>query len=505
VAETEIKSVHRSMWGTLKVPLIVASVSAAVLFGSFVGFRKYNSRNVDKRGVEVQSARSVLRLIRDLGPYGAGKTLLPIRDFDFFTSEQAPLYLLIRRDLTILGTPGTEDAPRADSSFSDQKDPKGQKDIGDKLPIIIDKFPEIALQPLKGTYDRNGIEETYLLIKLEYSEELYLFFPRASRMLEDREKRFWAMAWLGMGGAAILSSLAVLIVLLYLRRQARQAYRVMQELAEGKIKSRFQLNRFDEVGQLMTHFNRMADQLEALMIRTKEMERSRSRWLQELAHDLRTPLATVDVGSSLLHENWEKLEEIKKREVVRGNAAEIQYIKNLVEDLLFLSLLEDPDYFSQKSRFEFVALLREEMENFREKARRRGLEFLVRLPGVLQDTGGGVWMNENPQLVKRLIRNVLDNACSAAFQEVEVELLVDEKTISLLVKNDTQNSNPAWIANYGKKRESGESRTSLGLGSRIVCDIVNRLNGKMQIDQSAIPDRSAEGVYLVTFSLEFPV
>ena len=49
----------------------------------------------------------------------------------------------------------------------------------------------------------------------------------------------------------------------------------------------------DEIGQAMLRFNKMAEEIERLVERIKTAERSRMTMLQELAHDLRTPVASL--------------------------------------------------------------------------------------------------------------------------------------------------------------------------------------------------------------------
>ena len=59
-----------------------------------------------------------------------------------------------------------------------------------------------------------------------------------------------------------------------------------QQVAQGKLSARVDVERGDELGQLATQFNDMAQRLE-------EMDASRREWLADVAHELRTPLAAM--------------------------------------------------------------------------------------------------------------------------------------------------------------------------------------------------------------------
>ena len=62
--------------------------------------------------------------------------------------------------------------------------------------------------------------------------------------------------------AALAVFLALSICFYYVRKKSSEARKVLGRLESGDLKSRFEINRFDQFGSLILDFNRMADEIE---------------------------------------------------------------------------------------------------------------------------------------------------------------------------------------------------------------------------------------------------
>ena len=96
-----------------------------------------------------------------------------------------------------------------------------------------------------------------------------------------------------------LASFFSMFVLFYsMRSKAHLAAQIINEkMRGGNLSARFPVGKMDEVGQLMLEFNKMADEIQRLVETIKNNEQVRMRRLQELAHDLRTPVASLEKSS----------------------------------------------------------------------------------------------------------------------------------------------------------------------------------------------------------------
>jgi two-component system sensor histidine kinase BaeS len=113
--------------------------------------------------------------------------------------------------------------------------------------------------------------------------EVHLF-PRArAGLFMERSIRFLLIAFLTMGGLAVVGSLLVSRKLTSpLKRLEEQA----RSIREGDFTGRVDVSGVDEIGRLSHSFNEMADELQVL-------ETLRKKAIANVAHELRTPVAVM--------------------------------------------------------------------------------------------------------------------------------------------------------------------------------------------------------------------
>ncbi len=117
-----------------------------------------------------------------------------------------------------------------------------------------------------------------------------------------------------------------------------------------------------------------------------------------------------------------------------------------------------------------------------------------------------------PHLLRRMIRNALENAFSFAKSEVRVTLLEDPgQEARILVEDDGAGFSQEALASYGERRVSRRvegrrsDRVSLGLGSVIIQSVARMHRGKAEpanrIVEDAIQGASVK-IVLPLFSAE---
>jgi two-component system sensor histidine kinase CpxA len=118
-------------------------------------------------------------------------------------------------------------------------------------------------------------------------DEKYWFLVVLSR----RESAFWFLQpWhLWIIGLVMLLSYALARHLAAPVLRLKQA---VERFGTGDLSARVGMNRADELGQLAASFNRMADRTESLVL-------AQRRLLQDISHELRSPLARLNVAVEL--------------------------------------------------------------------------------------------------------------------------------------------------------------------------------------------------------------
>lgn len=201
----------------------------------------------------------------------------------------------------------------------------------------------------------------------------------------------------------------------------RQGFR---RLAAGDLKARLGpgwYRRRDEIADLATDFDQMADRLEELVA-------SRDRLLADIAHELRSPLARLQLAIELARQSPEKTPQSLQR-IDR----EADKLEEMVGELLALSRLEigatrSDEYFSLS---EVVRLV---VEDARFEAQEKG----VRIDLVGRITGG----HDRPvmgsgRLVSRAIENIVRNALrfSRRGEVITVEMSADAEGSCVAIRD----------------------------------------------------------------------
>ena len=71
-----------------------------------------------------------------------------------------------------------------------------------------------------------------------------------------------------------------------------------------------------------------------------EMEKMRANLLRAVSHDLRTPLTTIYGASSSIIENYDKLNDVQKLQMVRGINEDSEWLIRMVENLLSVTRID---------------------------------------------------------------------------------------------------------------------------------------------------------------------
>ncbi len=153
----------------------------------------------------------------------------------------------------------------------------------------------------------------------------------------------------------------------------------VEELGSGDLSARVGVEGKDEIAELAQSFNRAADRIERLVGAQRSL-------LASASHELRTPLTRMRVAIELIAEDTRP--EVRER-IVR----DIGELDELVGELLLASKLDSLDRLEVEEDVELLALVAEE--------------------GAAVDastTGEEVWVRGDPRMLRRLVRNLFENA-----------------------------------------------------------------------------------------------
>ncbi|AFY01515.1 sensor protein kdpD [Bdellovibrio bacteriovorus str. Tiberius] len=316
-----------------------------------------------------------------------------------------------------------------------------------------------------------------IVIRLDTEAELYLVIKEPVRPMLGNLIITQAVLTAAMIVIALI--LAIAAIFFYMRKKSLEARSVLRRLEEGDLKARFEIHRLDEFGGLMLDFNRMAEEIEKLVGRIHATERTRKQLLQEMGHDLRTPLTSLKTSFETLQIHHDKLSAEKRGELFDVLIREIDYFKDLIEQLMTIASLDEPHFKASTERIDVMNLLTQEVRH------RQHSDTKIKwsldggtVPAVLGDS----------HLIQRLIRNGLENAERYADSTVDVRVHEGSDSLTIEISDNGQGLDAEALKSFGQRREfrgrkiTKNGHFSLGLGSVIMKAITDLHNGVLNIE-----------------------
>ncbi len=221
----------------------------------------------------------------------------------------------------------------------------------------------------------------------------------------------------------------------------------------------------------------LAEAFERLLAQLRRRVERERRFVQEAAHELRTPLAAVTTQAHVLA----RAEAPEARQ--RAEAAMVQMLQrasHLSQQLLDLAVLDDASGGPvQAQAVDLVPLLEQALAVAGETAVARGLELSLDAPEALHTTLAlPAWQS--------VLHNLLDNALRyvPAGGRIEVALRQGADGLELQVADDGPGLPPEWRERAFDRfwRAPGQAVSGSGLGLAIVRQAALRLGGRLRVE-----------------------
>lgn len=291
------------------------------------------------------------------------------------------------------------------------------------------------------------------------------------RVFQAQQTRTYAAIALGLFAAVLLNAA---LIAHWLSRRLRALGAGTTAIAQGDYDVRLPAQGHDELAQLADDFNRMAVSLQAA-------RQARQQWIADIAHELRTPLATLRAEIEALQDGIRKPDAAN----LDSLAQEVTRLTRLVDDLRLLSL---SDLGALDYRFAPLDLGRFVADYLHEATARPGqrLTLSTDLPEGLSVRADGDRLD---QVLANLLQNTLRYTHDPASLNVRLVRDGDEARLSW---EDSAPGVPAEALPRLTERlyRVDESRASAsggsGLGLAIAQAIVEGHGGRMAASASAL-------------------
>jgi signal transduction histidine kinase len=255
---------------------------------------------------------------------------------------------------------------------------------------------------------------------------------------------------------ALLLAIGSFPVVRGLTRRLERLQAGVEHFGSGDLSARVKVEGRDEIARVATSFNRAAGQIEELVNAHKML-------LANTSHELRTPLTRLRLGI-------ERIKEQADPKVRADLEHDIADLDQLIDGILLTSRLDAMKRLDVSEDVDLLALAAEEASRYDDM-------------GV---TGEAVIVKGDPRLLRRMIRNLLDNAIHHGKPPVDVTVSVSGPRVSLSVRDagsgvDTADAERVFEPFFRKASPSG-AENSTGLGLALVRQIARLHGGEASIE-----------------------
>lgn len=317
----------------------------------------------------------------------------------------------------------------------------------------------------------SGDEEVFRLVVTEQNSPAGPVTIAVGTTLVDMEQTTRVATWtLTITGLA-LTMLAGAATWVVVRRALRPVDSMRAEVADITVSG---LDR--RVSQPTTddEIRLLADTLNDMLVRLESGTRAQRDFVSAASHELRTPIAVIrnvlEVAQSTDAPNWREIADSVLEEDIR--------MERLVDDLLLIARTD-----AGVSRSEHWTAVDLDDIVF-EEARRVPSPIQINVSRV---SAGQV--NGDVEQLRRVVRNLFDNALRHATQAIEVDLSSVGGRVSVAVDDDGPGVAPEDRTRiFERFVRLDESRTrsdgGTGLGLAIVTELVDSLGGDVHVESS---------------------
>ena len=253
-------------------------------------------------------------------------------------------------------------------------------------------------------------------------------------------------------------------------RPIQQISGIARKFAMGDFSVRIENDSDDEIGELCTAINHMADELSTA-------EAMKNEFISSVSHELRTPLTAIKGwAETLMVDGGEDPETMKKGVGVIVN--ETERLSQMVEELLDFSRMQNGHFTLQKANMDILAELGDAVLIYSNKAMREGQQIIYEEPEMLPFVYG------DKNRIRQVFINIIDNAVkySSAGDTVTIRAWESDGNIMVSVTDTGCGIKSSDLSKVKTKfYKANHTRRGSGIGLAVADEIVAMHGGSMDI------------------------
>lgn len=284
-----------------------------------------------------------------------------------------------------------------------------------------------------------------------------------------------------MGGAVLLLCYAYFYA--YFREQNKIMEHAVSQIKEYLSGNRNVLIECDEEGELYRLFHEV-NSLVSILNAHAENEKKSKKFLRstisDISHQLKTPLAALNIYNGILQEEAKDLPSI--REFTELSEQELDRIETLVQNLLKITKLDAGTICLEKSLENVSELMESVKKRFLFRAEQEGKEISLSGDEKIAFLCDRSWMIE---AVGNIVKNALDHTEKGGIIRIEWRALTS--VIQVTIKDNGSGIHPEDLHHIFKRfyrSRFSKDTQGIGLGLSLAKGVVEAHNGTVEVESA---------------------
>jgi len=324
-------------------------------------------------------------------------------------------------------------------------------------------------------------DSTYIAVgavmKLEQEQITFLTAKDISDLYDSYQLQLRYVRLIGIVSACVFAAL-LLVMVLVLLAPLSAVNRTLKEISGGNYTLRLKVKGGRELRELTENVNEMVNAVEENAARLQSLADSRKRFVENLAHEMKTPLTSI-IGFADILRVKRHVAEPERIEYAHAVVEEAKRLRGLSGKLLELSaaanLTLEQEELRVSTLFEDIAAA---FPFFAQKQ--------IQLTLAIENDAV---IKADKELFRSLLYNLLDNAVKASRngQEIRLGCKAAKDAVVLYVSDDgigmdadavKKAAEPFYMADKSRSRKSG----GVGLGLSLCIEIAKKHRAELRIE-----------------------
>ncbi len=288
--------------------------------------------------------------------------------------------------------------------------------------------------------------------------------------IETVEKQLMTV-FIAVAAAALI---AALIFAVTMTAPIKALTSTIRRMGKGDLSARVNVRASGELKALADSYNAMAEKIE-------NFDQSRSQFVQNASHELKTPLATMKILLENLIYQPDMPAELRA-EFMQDMNHEIDRLSGIITDLLTLTQMDSHQSALKPDSVDLSALCEETIHALRPAAEKARLT-------LQDDIAPDITLTADESKLSQVVYNLIDNAVKYTPEggRVDVRLAVEGKTAVLTVKDNgigipEEDVKHIFDRFYRVDKARSRATGGTGLGLSIVAQMVKLHGGEISVE-----------------------